>query len=88
MDLVTVGSYSSQPEAFLAKNLLEAEGIAAFLSEEYAGEMLHLNNEIKLTVPSDRAEQAREILAGAERHELARDAAAEGKKNAADEPAE
>jgi hypothetical protein len=88
MDLVTVGSYSSQPEAFLAKNLLEAEGIAAFLSEEYAGEMLHLNNEIKLTVPSDRAEQAREILAGAERHDLAREAAAEAEQNAGDDVAE
>jgi hypothetical protein len=88
MDLVTVGSYSLQPEAHLAKNLLESEEIPAFLSEEIAGDMLHLNNEIKLMVSSENAEKAREILAGAERHELAREAAAEAEENADDDIAE
>jgi Putative prokaryotic signal transducing protein len=85
MDLVTIASYTSQPEASLAKNLLESEGIKAFLSEEYAGEMLHLDNEIKLTVPSDRVEEAREILASAEQHELTEDAASEAEEHAEDE---
>jgi Putative prokaryotic signal transducing protein len=82
MDLVTVASYTLQPEAHLAKNLLESEEIPAFLSEEIAGDMLHLNNEIKLMVASENAEKAREILAGVERHELTGEAAAEAEKSA------
>ncbi len=31
MDLVTVAAYDQVPEAHLAKNLLDAEGIPAFL---------------------------------------------------------
>jgi hypothetical protein len=84
MDLVTVASYSLQPEAHLAKNLLESEDIPAFLSEEIAGDMLHLGNEIKLMVSSANVEKAREILAGAERGELEDEAEAEGEENAHD----
>ena len=84
MDLVTVASYSLQPEAHLAKNLLEAEEIPAFLSEEVAGDMLHLNNEIKLMVASKDVERAREVLAAAERHELTEEAAADAEAHAED----
>jgi hypothetical protein len=85
MDLVTVRAYSFQPEAALAKNLLESEGIPAMLSEEFAGEMLHLGNEIKLVVPADQAKRAAEILDGAERHRLTKDAAAAAEEHANDE---
>jgi|JRYK01.1.fsa_nt_gb hypothetical protein len=84
MDIVTVASYGLQPEAHLAKNLLEAEGIPAFLSEEIAGDMLHLGNEVKLMVPADRADEARDILQRAERHEFAKAAAAEAEAHAKD----
>lgn len=84
MDLVTVRAYSFQPEAALAKNLLESEGIPAMLSEEYAGEMLHLGNEVKLMVSSEHAARATEILDGAERHELTKDAAAAAEAHAKD----
>ena len=58
MDLVTVASFSMQPEAQLAKNLLESEEIPAVLSEEVAGDMLHLGGEIKLMVPQEFVERA------------------------------
>ena len=70
MDLVTVGSYNSIPEAHLARNLLEAEGIPAFLTEELASEMLHLTGEVKLQVADEFAADAREVLQAAERHQL------------------
>ena len=57
MDLVTVASFSMQPEAQLAKNLLESEEIPAVLSEEVAGDMLHLGGEIKLMVPQEFVER-------------------------------
>jgi hypothetical protein len=44
-----------EPEAHLAKNLLESEQIPTFLSEEIAGDMLHLGNEIKLMVAAEHA---------------------------------
>ena len=40
--------------------------IPAMLSEEFAGEMLHLGNEIKLVVPAEHAKRAAEILDGAD----------------------
>ena len=85
MDLVTVRDYSFQPEAALAKNLLETEGIPAMLSEEFAGEMLHLGNEVKLVVPAEHAARAAEILDEAERHKLTKDAAAAAEEHAKDE---
>lgn len=70
MDLVTIAAFDMVPEAHLAKNLLEAEGIAAFFTEEVASDMLHLTSEIKLQVATENAEQARGILEGVKRHEL------------------
>ena len=86
MDFVTVASYSLQPEAHLAKNLLESEEIPAVLSEEIAGDMLHLGNEIKLMVPAEHAKRARELLADAEQHRFDREAAAEAEEHAGDSP--
>lgn len=87
MDIVTIASYGRQPEAFLAKNLLESEDIPAFLSEEIAGDMLHLGGEIKLMVPENLAARAREILQGVDRHELDSEAAKEAEKSARENPA-
>jgi hypothetical protein len=87
MDLVTVASFSLQPEAHLAKNLLESEEIPATLSEEIAGDMLHLGNEIKLMVPGEFADRARELLSEAEHHKFDRQAAEEAEDHAGDEPA-
>ena len=86
MDLVTIASFSMQPEAHLAKNLLESEEIPAVLSEEVAGDMLHLGSEIKLLVPQEFVERARELLADAEQHKFDREAAAEAEQHAKDEP--
>lgn len=88
MDIVTIAAYGRQPEAHLAKNLLESEDIPAFLSEETAGDMLHLGGEIKLMVPENFVERAREILQGVDRHELDKEAAAEAEKSAKEHPAE
>jgi hypothetical protein len=86
MDLVTVAAYNLSPEAHLAKNLLEAEGIPAFLEEETASDMLHLTSELKLQVAAEHAEQARAILEAAVDHELTGDAAREAEEHAEDPP--
>jgi putative signal transducing protein len=86
MDLVTVASFSLQPEAQLAKNLLESEEIPAVLSEEVAGDMLHLGSEIKLMVPKEFVDRARELLSEAEQHKFDREAAAEAEEHADDKP--
>jgi hypothetical protein len=71
MDLVTVASYDRVAEARLAKNLLEAEGIPAFLDEDAAADVFHLAGEIKLQVAEEHAAAAREVLEAAEQHQLA-----------------
>jgi hypothetical protein len=86
MDLVTVASFDQTPEAHLAKNLLDAEGIPAFLDAEVASDVFHLTSEVKLQVPTEHAEQARAILEAAERHQLTRDAAAEAEAHSKDIP--
>jgi len=70
MDLVTVAAYDRVAEARLAKNLLEAEGIPAFLNEDAASDMLHLTSEVKLQVADEFAADARALLHAAERHQL------------------
>jgi Putative prokaryotic signal transducing protein len=82
MDLVTVGAFDLIHEAQLAKNLLEAEGIPAFLDEEVASDMLHLTSEVKLQVAAEYADQARAILDAAKRHELTAEAAKEAEASA------
>jgi len=70
MDLVTVASYDRVAEARLAKNLLEAQGIPAFLEADAASDVFHLTGEVKLQVADEFASDAREVLAAAERHQL------------------
>ena len=88
MDLVTVAKYDLVPEAHLAKNLLEAEGIPAFLDEEAASDMLHLTGEVKLQVAADTAEEARSILEAAKRHQLTKDTARDAEEHSNDPPAD
>ena len=87
MDLVTVGSYPNSAEAALAKNLLEAEGIPAFVQEDATGDLFHLASpfgEAKVAVAAENAEQARAVLDAAQRHELAKDAAKEAEQHSKD----
>ncbi len=88
MDLVTIAAYDSTPEAYLAKNLLEAEGIPAFLDAETASDMLHLTGEVKLQVAAGHAEQARTILKAAKKHEFTRESAREAEVHSKDKPAD
>jgi hypothetical protein len=84
MDLVTVAAYDNTPEAHLAKNLLDAEDIPAFLDEEAASDMLHLTSEVKLQVPAKHAEQARAILEAAKQHRFTKESAREAEEHSND----
>ena len=86
MDLVTVAAYDLVPEAYLAKNLLEAEGIPAYLDGATASDMLHLTSEVKLQVAPEHAEQARDILQAAKQHELTADSAHEAEEHSKEKP--
>jgi hypothetical protein len=88
MDIVTVAAYDLTPEAHLAKNLLEAEGIPAFIDEDAASDMLHLTGEVKLMVATENAEQARAILEEAKRHQFTKEAAREAEEHSKDPPDE
>lgn len=71
MDLVTITAYNSTPEAQLAKNLLESEGIPAFLTDDATADMLHLTSpfgEAKIQVAQENVERALAILHAAEQH--------------------
>jgi Putative prokaryotic signal transducing protein len=62
--LVTVASYASALEAQMAKNLLEAEGIPAFLAGEMTAEALSgISSEAHLQVRDRDARRAASILA-------------------------
>ena len=64
-DLVTVATFSDLPEAELARERLELEGIRAFVLEaQTAGVMPYVTGStgIRLQVKPGDAEQAREIL--------------------------
>jgi Putative prokaryotic signal transducing protein len=87
MDLVTVGSYPNSAEAALAKNLLEAEGIPAFVEEDATGDLFHVASpfgEAKVAVAAEHAEQARAVLDSAQRHDLAKEAAKDAEAHAKD----
>jgi len=68
--LVTVYVAGGQPEAYIIKARLEAEGIPVLLSYESAGLVFGLTvdglGEVKVMVPSSLAEEAKEILRTAE----------------------
>ncbi len=74
--LVTVGTFDMATEAHLAKGLLEANGLTAFLADELTvGVAWHLSNAvggIKLQVSENDVERAANILAG--REDLSADA--------------
>lgn len=65
-ELVTVATFMTPAEAHLARNLLEAEGVVAFIAdEESVGMFWHLGNAlqgVKLQVPLFQAELAVQIL--------------------------
>ena len=66
VDLVTVATFPDVPEAELAKERLELEGIPAFVFGENTATILpYLNSGtggIRLQVGADHADRAREIL--------------------------
>jgi hypothetical protein len=68
MQLVTVASFTTLTEAYMAKNMLEAEGIQVFLADEnvitLGGEIpaFYSGIEPKIQVPEDQAERAAELL--------------------------
>ncbi len=89
MDLITVGAYPTAAQAALAKNLLETEGIPAFVEDDATGDLFHLSSpfgEAKVSVAAEHAVQARAILDAAERHELAGEAAAEAEAHSNEPP--
>ena len=89
MDLVTVGSYPTSAEATLAKNLLDAEGIPAFLENDNTGDLFHLAapfGEVKVAVAAENADQARSVLDSAQRHELDEETDAEAEAQPSDVP--
>lgn len=91
MDLVTIAAYPTTALAYMAKNLLESEGIPAFIADEAEGDMLHLSSPFgaaKLQVAADHAAAAKQLIDAAERHELTAETAREAEAHADDPPAE
>jgi hypothetical protein len=66
-NFITIASYLTGPEAHLAKNSLELEGIPSFLADEQTDNALGLVvgfvHGVKLLVAEEHAERAAEILA-------------------------
>ena len=89
MDLVTVGAFPTSAEAQLAKNLLEAEGIPAFVEDDATADLWHLSSpfgETKVQVAPEHAEQARALLDAAQHHAFTSEAAAEAEEHANEVP--
>jgi hypothetical protein len=69
-DLVTVATLTTAIDAHLRKNLLEGEGIPAFLADELTGDRLPggaVYGGVKLQVAQPDAERAQQILQAHER---------------------
>jgi len=69
-DLVTVATFTTAMDAHLRKNLLEAEGISAFLADELTGDQLsatYVHDYVKLQVRRQDAERAQQTLQARER---------------------
>ncbi len=66
MQLVTIATFDTVTEAQMAKNMLEAEGIEAFLADEHsargAGPLIRPAASPKLQVAEDQAERATQLL--------------------------
>jgi len=79
---VEIARYSEVPEAEVARGLLQSHGIDVFLQRDDAGGMeppLHLGEGLRLLVPAEQAQRARQILAEAQK-DAAADAARRGEK--------
>jgi Putative prokaryotic signal transducing protein len=64
-DLVTVATFTTATDAHLHKNLLEGEGIQAFVADELTGDQLsgaYLHGYVKLQVSQQNVERAQQIL--------------------------
>jgi len=85
-NLVTVAEFSQAPEAYVAKGLLEAEGIWAFVADEYTVTANWLYSRalkgVKLQVRASDLEAARRVLGLEEETEVPED---EGARVPADE---
>jgi hypothetical protein len=65
--VVTIASFAFTPEAEMAKNLLETEGIPAFLAGELSANLLNnAAGEVQLQVRAQDAQRAVAVLAAAE----------------------
>jgi hypothetical protein len=69
MRLVNIATYSQVAEAYMAKHLLEAEGIEASLADEESGAAVGYahgpSGAVKLQVPEGQAERSTAILKAA-----------------------
>jgi hypothetical protein len=62
-DLVPVYTAADSVKAYIVKNLLEEEGIRAFIEDENQAAVTGLTTlEVKVLVESDRAEEARRLI--------------------------
>jgi len=74
MDLVTVATFDSVEEGYLARNLLESEGIVCFIQDVATTSLLGHTCpavSVKLQVSQEHADRAGHILREAERGKLA-----------------
>jgi hypothetical protein len=77
---VEIARYSEVSEAEVARGLLQSHEIPVLLQRDDAGGMeppLHLGEGLRLVVPAEHAQRARQILADAQR-EAAEEAARRG----------
>jgi hypothetical protein len=67
-ELTTVATFTNTAEAELAKERLESEGVRAFVLDEQAAGVLPFMGSamggIRVQVPTELAERAKEILGG------------------------
>jgi hypothetical protein len=63
-NIVTLATFANATEAHLARNLLEREGIQAFVADELSGNALsgQVQGVVKLKVLPADAERARQLL--------------------------
>jgi hypothetical protein len=77
-DLVTVYTAADPVKAYIVKNLLEEEGIRAFIEDENQAAVTGLATlEVKVLVESGRAEEARRLIEPHEKQAVADDLAEE-----------
>lgn len=79
-NLVTLATFQNAPEAYVVRSRLEAEGIAAIVTDELAmSRMLDSSAAVKLEVPEEQLEKALDIVGsirhgmGSEQHVIAQE---------------